>query len=219
MITSVAIRTAPKMRTHLKNLLDAVYLCDWPRAYGHLESLESSIVQHHVSRGHSCDQTKSIISEIKYWIDREVTNDGKRREIEKLIVKLQKTLVKPLPENPIEALSVIYVNLRDSWGAFIRDRTSENADMLDESLGDLYSLEPKFKEMSPDLYNGFRRILEVAGDCTSKVFLGLQETMPDKMRTSIVNSFSSLFSEISAMLAPEHYESRTPVTHPRTIEA
>jgi hypothetical protein len=72
--------------------------------------------------------------------------------------------------------------------------------------------------MSPDIYNGFRRVLELARSCSSKVFLVLPERLSEKHRTSIGNSFDELFREISTLLAPDHYADRIPTARPRSEE-
>jgi hypothetical protein len=208
MLTTIAIHTAPKIRSHLKNFMDAVYIGNEGIAAQHLDRMECAIIEHYNSRGMSCDGAKTTIEAMRYWLDRNVTIYGKRREIEKLVIQLEGQLVVRLPSDPLQALAMIFENLRSAWQVFIIDRRGENAEMINDYLNALYLLESKFKALTAEQYADFRKVLELAGSCSSKVYLALQATVAEKISISIITSFDELFKQISALLAPEHYEAR-----------
>jgi len=218
MLTSIAIHTAPKIRMHLKNFMDEVYLgySHEHIAARHLDLLECAIIEHFNTRGVSCDAPKETIEAMRYWLDRDVIPYCKRREIEGLVIKLEGQLVTKLPADPLQALALVYNNLRSAWQAFIVDRKAENAEIINDSLNDLYALEQKFKALAAEQYRDYRKVLELAGSCASKVYLALQATIGEKISISIITAFDELFKLISSLLAPENYAAKQPsVERPR----
>ena len=211
-IASIAVHTTPEIKSYLDNFQIAVGRAKWGEAAEHLANLRSAIVRHNTSRGQSPKAEIEILDQMYYWIDRKVTTWGKQNEVMRLVVDLQKALVLPLPGDPIAALSVICEGLQDAWRAFILDKTPRNADVVDEQLRSIQQLKPKFeekfKDKSPAVYAGFRRLVELANSCSSNVFISLQPSYGEKLQIGVVNSFTELFKQIGSLLVPENYEAR-----------
>lgn len=128
---------------------------------------------------------------------------------------LMKGLSPELPEDPYMALKQIYEELRSDWGEFWTSEDPEGVGVIEDDLDELRNIEPRFaKADNPDAYKQYREILKAAGEFYSALPLLPRGRLTEKMRESLHNKASKLFSSAEALMAPKGFEFQAPGEKP-----
>lgn len=181
-----------------------------------LDRLEDAFVQHFLTRPvKSNPSPREIINDrferIRFWLKVRCDEKSKAREALAHIDKLMKGMSPELPDNPLAALKQVCDELREDWGEFWTSEDPEGVGVIEDDLDALRALEPMFANADkPDVYKQYREILKAAGEFYSALPMLPRGRLTEKMRETLHNKTSKLFSSVEALMAPKDFEFQAP---------
>jgi len=178
-----------------------------------LDRLEDDFTQHFITRplkANPGENPLGIISDrfarVRYWLTSDCGARAKTREALEHLASLMKVFTAELPGDAHGALRRVYDELREDWGEFWSGEDPEGIVAIKDDLDQLRGLEPRFAKEPSDVYKQFREILKSAGEFYAALPVLPSGRLTDRMRESLFNKASKLFSAIETLMAPKHFK-------------